>query len=177
VFWGAERMALTFAHASDGTTAPILIHPADGGPVSIPEAALLFGADFQRDRGDLVLRNEGTPDIRIVDYFDGAPADLQSPEGAVIRGGTVALLAGPEAPGQYAQAGVRTQGDPIGQVESLTGDATVQRADGTVETLGPGSKVFSTTCSRPGRRGGWPSPSWMGRSSPCRRRAGWWWTS
>jgi VCBS repeat-containing protein len=142
VFWGAERMALTFAHASDGTPAPILIHPADGGPVTIPDAALLFGADFQRDRGDLVLRNEGSPDIRVVDYFDGTPADLQSPEGAVIRGPTVALLAGPEAPGQYAQVGVRTQGDPIGQVESLTGDATVQRADGTVETLGPGSKVF-----------------------------------
>jgi VCBS repeat-containing protein len=146
-------MTLTFAHASHETPAQILIHPAESGPVTLPDAALLFGADFLRDRGDLVLRNEGSPDIRIVDYFDGAPADLQSPEGAVIRGATVALLAGPEAPGQYAQAGARAQGDPIGQVESLTGEATVQRADGTVETLGPGSKVFLDDVLQTGAEG------------------------
>ncbi|MGE5199115.1 MAG: VCBS domain-containing protein [Rhodospirillaceae bacterium] len=136
-------MALNFADPHVGTPVPILIHPADGGPVTIPEAALLFSADFHRDHGDLVLSNPGSPDIRIVDYFDaGTPPDLQSPEGAVIRGATVALLAGPEAPGQYAQAGAATAGTPIGQVETLAGEATVQRADGTVETLGPGSKIF-----------------------------------
>jgi VCBS repeat-containing protein len=136
-------MALTFVDPSHGTPAPILIHPTEGNPVTIPEAALLFSADFSREHGDLVLRNPGSPDIRVVDYFDTAtPPDLQSPEGAVIRGATVALLAGPEAPGQYAQAGAATAADPIGQVETLSGEVTVQRADGTVETLGQGDKVF-----------------------------------
>ena len=143
MFWGAERMALTYVDSSHGTPAPILIHPADGSPVTIPDAALLFSAEFSRDHGDLVLRNPGSPDIRVVDYFDaGTPPDLQSPEGAVIRGATVALLAGPEAPGQYAQAGAIAAGEPIGQVETLSGEATVQRADGTVETLGQGDKIF-----------------------------------
>jgi VCBS repeat-containing protein len=143
VFWGAERMALTFVDPSLGTPAPILIHPADGHPVTIPDAALLFSADFSRDHGDLVLRNPGSPDIRVVDYFDGGtPPDLQSPEGAVIRGATVSLLAGPVALGQYAQAGAVAAGDPIGQVETLSGEASVQRADGTVDTLGLGDKIF-----------------------------------
>jgi VCBS repeat-containing protein len=136
-------MARTFVDPSHGTPAPILIRPEDGRPVTVPDASLLFSADFQRDHGDLVLRNPGSPDVRIVDYFDAPiPNDLQSPEGAVIRGPTVARLAGPEAPGQYAQAGAATATDPIGQVETLSGDATVQRADGTVETLGPGDKIF-----------------------------------
>jgi VCBS repeat-containing protein len=136
-------MARTFTDATDGSPPVILIRGGGTETVTVPEAALLFGADFARAGGDLVLRNPGSPDIRIVDYFDGgAPADLMSPEGAVIRGGTVALLAGPEAPGQYAQVGARTVGDPIGQVENLTGEATVQRADGTVETLGSGSRIF-----------------------------------
>jgi VCBS repeat-containing protein len=147
-------MALTFAHASDGTTAPILIHPADGGPVTIPEADPSVRRGLPAGPGrPCPAERRHCPTSAIVDYFDGAPADLQSPEGAVMRGGTVALLAGPEAPGQYAQAGVRTQGDPIGQVESLTGDATVQRADGTVETLGPGSKVFLDDVLQTGAEG------------------------
>jgi large repetitive protein len=136
-------MARTFTDTTDGSPPVILIRGGGTENVTIPDAALLFGADFARDGGDLVLRNPGSPDIRIVDYFDGGePADLMSPEGAVIRGGTVAVLAGPEAPGQYAQVGARTSGDPIGQVENLTGEATVQRADGTVETLGSGSRIF-----------------------------------
>ena len=137
-------MALGYSVASGGTPAPIVIDPEAGAPVTVPDPALLFGAEFLRDRGDLVLRNEGAPDIRILDYFRvGAPADLLSPDGAILRGGSVARLAGPEAPGQFAQVGARTMGDPIGQVESIAGDATVQRTDGTVETLGPGSRVFA----------------------------------
>ncbi len=136
-------MALTVSDLSGGAPAPMLVPAAGDGAVTIPDAALLFSAEFARDHGDLVLRNAGAPDIRVPGYFaHAAPADLLSPEGAVIRGATVARLAGPEAPGQYAQAGAEAARDPIGQVETLTGGATVQRADGTVETLGPGSKVF-----------------------------------
>jgi VCBS repeat-containing protein len=136
-------MTITFRDADAGSQSAISIRGGGGEPVTVPDAALLFGAEFVRDGGDLVLRNPGSPDLRILDYFDaGAPADLMSPEGAIIRSGTVALLAGPEASGQYAQVGARSVGDPIGQVENLAGEATVQRTDGTVETLGQGSRVF-----------------------------------
>jgi VCBS repeat-containing protein len=136
-------MAITFSDASVASPAQVAIPSNGSAPVTIPDAALLFGAEFVRETGDLVLRNPGAPDIRIVDYFGGsAPADLLSPEGAVVRGGTVARLAGPEAPGQVAQDGAPTPGIAIGQVEGLTGEATVQRTDGTVEALGPGGKVF-----------------------------------
>ena len=60
----------------------------------------------------------------------------------MIRGAHVALMAGPIAPGQYAQAGADIGASPVGQVEVLDGDASVQRVDGTVEMLQVGMKVF-----------------------------------
>jgi len=147
-------VALTFAVPSETAAVPILIETAGGRPIAIPDADLLFSADFARDGRDLVLRNDGAPDIRVLDYFDGrAPADLAAPDGAVLRGATVERLAGPEAPGQYAQVGAQTGADPIGQVESLSGEATVQRSDGTVETLGQGSKIFANDVLQTGADG------------------------
>ena len=147
-------MALTFAVLSETAALPILIETAGGRPIAIPDADLLFSADFARDGRDLVLRNDGAPDIRVLDYFDGrAPADLAAPDGAVLRGATVERLAGPEAPGQYAQVGAQTGADPIGQVESLSGEATVQHSDGTVETLGQGSKIFANDVLQTGADG------------------------
>ena len=147
-------MTLNFAVTSETTSAPILLNSAEGGPIRVPDSGLLFSADFARDGRDLVLSNPGAPDIRVTDYFGGgAPADLVAPDGALLRGTTVARLAGPEAPGQYAQAGPAAGADPIGQVESLTGEASVQRADGTVETLGPGSRIFADDVLQTGADG------------------------
>jgi hypothetical protein len=147
-------MALSFADPSGTSAGPILIDTAGGRPIAIPDAGLLFSAAFDRDGRDLVLRNEGSPDIRVVDYFDGAPpADLVAPDGASLRGATVERLAGPEAPGQYAQVGAQGGADPIGQVESLSGEATVQHSDGTVETLTPGSKIFADDVVQTGADG------------------------
>lgn len=116
---------------------------SDGDGVVIPDKALLFTAEFERAGPDLVLRNADAPDVRVVDYFRTAdPADLTTPEGAVLRGPTVERLAGPEAPGQYAQAGTAPGAAPIGQVETLEGVARVQRVDGTVEQLSVGEKVY-----------------------------------
>ena len=120
-----------------------LILTSDRGTVEIPDGAMLFGAEFERDGRDLLLHNDGAPDIRIIDYFRTAqPADLQSPEGGILRGAVVERLAGPEAPGQYAQAGNPAGADPIGQVESVDGIASVQRTDGTTEPLNPETKIF-----------------------------------
>ena len=62
-----------------------VIQAGDGAPVTVPDGALLFGADFNRDGPDLVLVNDGAKDIRIVDYFRAEAADIVTPEGAVLR--------------------------------------------------------------------------------------------
>ncbi|MEP3845682.1 MAG: Ig-like domain-containing protein [Paracoccaceae bacterium] len=111
--------------------------------VVIDSASLLFNAEFTRDGRDLILQNADAADIRIVDYFHASPlADLQAPDGATLRGDLVEILAGPLAPGQYAQAGAVIGGVPIGQVEALDGQATVQRSDGVTETLQDDTKIF-----------------------------------
>src|SRR6056297_1878058 len=136
---------MRFAGSIDGPQggSDILLRGTDGNAVMIDDPALLFSAEFSREGPDLVLENPGAPDIRIVDYFAQAtPADLTTPDGATLSGPVVERLAGPETPGQYAQAGAATQGNPIGQVETLEGVARVQRVDGTVVELEIGTKVY-----------------------------------
>lgn len=117
--------------------------PGDGGDLLIDVPAYLFKAEFVRDGSDLVLQNNGVSDIRIVDYFAQADLpDLITSTGARLSGETVEKLAGPVAPGQYAQSGTSAGGQAIGQVETVEGAAEVQRADGTVEPLLIGTKVF-----------------------------------
>ncbi|WP_198654830.1 beta strand repeat-containing protein [Albibacillus kandeliae] len=132
------------AELSPGTQT--ILHLPDAGPLVVPDGFPLLGADFTRDGRDLVLHDpahQGAADLRIPDYFRaGAPVDLQTGEGSILRAPLVERLAGPEAPGQYAQAGAPQGADPIGQVETLGGAASVQRSDGVTEPLGVGSKIF-----------------------------------
>ncbi|WP_050928180.1 Ig-like domain-containing protein [Aestuariivita boseongensis] len=131
-----------FEDAFEDLAPVILLEPEDGRLI-VPDASLLFGADFQRAGHDLLLVNEDAPTIRIEDYFfSDPPASIFSPNGAQLTGEIISRLAGPIAPGQYAQVGSVRGGDPIGQVETIDGVATVQRSDGTVETLDVGMKIF-----------------------------------
>jgi hypothetical protein len=122
---------------------PLVLFAGGGAPILLPDPALLFRAEFLRDGRDLVLQNSDAQDVRIVDYFaTSSPATLTTPDGAQLSGALVEKLAGPIAPGQYAQAGGAQVTNPIGQVETVEGGAQVQRADGTVETLIVGMKVY-----------------------------------
>lgn len=116
---------------------------SDGqSPVIVGAAQELFGADFSRQGRDLVLTFEDAPPLRVVDYFAGTPVPLRGADGGELSGEVVSSLAGPLAPGEYAQSGGAVTGVPIGQVERLVGASSVQRADGTVETLQVGMPVF-----------------------------------
>ncbi|WP_370276143.1 tandem-95 repeat protein [Roseovarius indicus] len=127
----------------------LIIHADTDAQIVIPDPTWLFRAEFVREGQDLILENETGPDIRIVDYFaTSSPPDLATPEGARLTGPVVSRLAGPEAPGQYAQVGESARTDPIGQVETVSGTATVQRVDGTVETLTVGMKVYQNDVVR-----------------------------
>lgn len=81
--------------------------------------------------------------LTILNYFTQAHLkDLETVEGAVLRGDTVGRLAGAQAPGQYAQAGAGGASTPIGNVQSAEGSATALRTDGTSVTLSSGDEVF-----------------------------------
>lgn len=117
---------------------------ADGSDqIAISDSQLLFNGDYARSGSDLLISAEFSLPIRVVGYFKHeTPADLVSPDGATLTGSVVSKLAGPLYPGQYAQTEENAGPTPIGQVESVSVGASVQRADGTVEPLAPGAKVF-----------------------------------
>ena len=110
--------------------------------IYLPEGTSSFQSELGRDGPDLILTGRDGASVRIVDYFDGSPADLVGANGGVMPGAVATRLAGPEAAGLYAQTGGGTNDLLIGQVETLDGVVTAQRADGTVVTLQIGSKVF-----------------------------------
>ncbi|MEM1079797.1 MAG: tandem-95 repeat protein, partial [Pseudomonadota bacterium] len=114
----------------------------EGAGISVPSDRL-FEARFERAGPDLRIEVEGEPTRLITDYFrDGAASDLIAPNGAVLRGALVERLAGPEAPGQWAQDGPPPQPQLIGLVETLSGEAAVQRTDGTRVTLELETPIF-----------------------------------
>ena len=117
--------------------------PAGPAAVLVPDAHLLFSGNYARAGSDLVISGEDGSGHVIAGYFAHVtPPALQSPDGALLTAETVAALAGPRAPGQYAQLGQTAGADPIGSVSTVDGSATVRHANGTSEPLAPGTPVF-----------------------------------
>src|SRR5262245_42629125 len=114
----------------------------DAASVTIPDAHLLFTADFKRKGSDLVLTGDDGHKILVTDYFrHEKQPDLVSPEGALLSASVVELLAGSAAPGQYAQATAPAAQQPVGRVETVSGSATVTR-NGVAVDLNVGDLVF-----------------------------------
>ncbi len=112
-------------------------------PVTLPEGIAPFEADFSRSGADLVLSEHGAPVLTVAGFFSSpTPVDLVAANGAVLSGDIAARLAGSGLGAQYAQSGGGSAPVAIGQVETVSGLATVQRLDGTIETLRVGSKIF-----------------------------------
>ena len=117
---------------------------ASGNGVIVPDAQLLFTADFSRAGSDLVLTGSDGAKFLVTGYFNTeTPPSLISPQGAKLPGDVVTSLAGPQFPGQYAQASDAASGkQAIGKVESSSGSASAVRSDGTTVTLKAGDPVF-----------------------------------
>ena len=113
------------------------------------DGAWLLKADFVRQGPDLLLLGEGGQKTLLVDYFNSeTPPDLQTNFGAVISADLASKLAGPVAPGQFAQAMNGTQlaqgaSTPIGVIETVNGAAEATRADGSKIALKQGTEIFS----------------------------------
>ncbi|MFQ5785058.1 MAG: FecR domain-containing protein [Alphaproteobacteria bacterium] len=125
-----------------GANADIVIEGASSGALVVPHGAFLLTADFARIGADLVLVGDDGTRIVVRDYFalEDPPA-LVTESGAVVAPDLVALLAGPLAPGQYAQA-AETANVPIGRVTTVEGAVTATHADGTRVALEADSAVF-----------------------------------
>src|SRR6266480_6201093 len=104
-------------------------HPS-GDLITIPDAHLLFSGNFQRSGHDLILTGDGKK-VVVHDYFghDKLPT-LQAPEGAVLPGKRVGLLAGPEHPGQYALA--QPNDVPAAHAPGRVAIGTIQTVTGSV---------------------------------------------
>ncbi len=110
-------------HAHVQTYSPTAHAPADA--IIVPDAHLLFGADFKRSGVDLILSNADR-ELVVHDYFKGEHRHpLASPDGAHLTGDIVNALTGQV---QYAQAGAPdAAAHVIGHVTKLSGSATAIR--------------------------------------------------
>ena len=130
-----------------GDSAPrgeISIIEAQAGTIQVsPADALVLGADFVRQGPDLILTGADGQQIIGRDFFRlQNPADLITEGGQLIKAELAIKLAGPLAPGQYAQAAPAGAGDPIGKVVTAEGKVEANRADGTRVTLKEGDPVY-----------------------------------
>jgi hypothetical protein len=104
---------------SDG---PAILAGSDAPSLQVPDGFDIFSAQFSRDGDDLVIAADGSPPLTVIDYFTvDSPPGLEMPNGAMLTGDVVELLAGPRAPGQYAQADGPEGAESIGRVETMTG--------------------------------------------------------
>ena len=137
--------------AFNAQTAPEIVSkivvPVEDGPLgptaTIPDAHLLFNADFKRAGLDLILRGDDGKSVVVHDYFaSDQHAKLLSPEGAALAPEVVAALAGPQAPGEYAQATAgNVSAEAIGRVVKFDGNATIVR-NGVAVALNAGDAVL-----------------------------------
>ncbi|CUW41222.1 putative Poly(Beta-D-mannuronate) C5 epimerase 2 [Magnetospirillum sp. XM-1] len=127
---------------------------ARGGAITVPEGFALASADFHRIGPNLEIVATNGSRLVVRDFFAlASPPDLHTGEGAIIPADLAVRLAGPMAPGQYAQS-APTQGPaPIGEVDATSGIAQVRHADGTVEAAIKGMAVFEGDVVTTGAKG------------------------
>lgn len=97
--------------------------------VAVPDAHLLFSAEFRRTGDDLSLTGSDGKVQIVPGYFKSETLHaLRSANGASLSGDIVAALAGPGAPGQYAATETQPAAmQAIGHVVRTEGQVTVVR--------------------------------------------------
>ncbi|MCH8112556.1 MAG: tandem-95 repeat protein [Proteobacteria bacterium] len=116
---------------------------AAGDAVTVPYGTMLLDAAFSRQGPDLLLTGDGGESVLVRGYFAAeAPPALLTEGGARLSPDTAEALAGPAAPGQYAQAAPGSAQQPIGTVDAADGEVFASRADGNRVSLEAGDAVF-----------------------------------
>ena len=112
--------------------------------VAIPGGSWFLRATFERMGPDLVLSGPDGEKLLVRDYFfSDIPPDLIDGSGSIrLSGRSVELLVGPQNPGVVAQVAELSPIEPIGVVDTLTGEVMVARLDGSKVRLKIGDPVF-----------------------------------
>ena len=131
--------------SADQPAPSVVVAEPDAKFVVVPDAALLFTADYKRSGPDLVLTGQDGRHTVVQDYFKtDNPLKLMAPNGASLQPDVVDLLAGAHSHHQYAQAGDAPQPPaPIATVKALMGSASVMR-NGAEVTLKIGDPIYKS---------------------------------
>ena len=139
---GVFGMSVSAIGKGHGATEPQagVVHPIEGtSAVTLPAGCDLGGADYLRHGSDLEIVLPNGQHIIVPGYFDGSvPHSLATADGQMLPADLVARLAGPLAPGQFAQAAGGAEGAgliQIGVVDKYSGTVTVRHADGTTSVV------------------------------------------
>lgn len=109
--------------------------------IELPEGDFVQNSELSRDGFDLILETDnGT--VTIEGYFASTPTpDLVGPDGMHLTPDLVESFT--QDPAEYANAGLSSSdASPIGAIQEISGDASITRADGTIEKVGLGTPVF-----------------------------------
>ncbi len=134
--------SVTSTETTDATETSAVVLPSSTDGIQLPEGFDLTGSVFDRVGDDLLLIDTGGTKVVVRDYLDGDAGDLIGAGGARVSGEMAAKLAGPLAPGQYAQSGTLASAELIGHVETVGGTVTATHADGTRVELSAGDPVY-----------------------------------
>ncbi|MDA1090850.1 MAG: FecR domain-containing protein, partial [Proteobacteria bacterium] len=135
----------------------------DGGSLSLPDGFSLSDASFETTGSDLVMTSGGGVQVTVEGFFShDNPPDLVSADGAQISGEMATQLSGggdtisagtdadtggavPAGGGNLAENPnviTGTDGEPIGNVENMSGTVFAVRTDGTRVELKEGDPVY-----------------------------------
>lgn len=124
--------------SADHLSTDIAVLSIRDGQVLLPQDDGVAQAALQRAGSDLLLTAADGGRMVVPGYFDQPqPAGLRDGGGHALSGDWVTRLAGPLAPGQYAQASGNAD-HGVGTATSAVGAVTVRHADGSQEALKAG---------------------------------------
>ena len=120
----------------------IVTFHADGQDrLDLPSSDFIADAKMTREGDSLILQAPGGETVVIEGYFSADPAPiLTSADGATLTPNLVDAFS--RSPLQFAAHDSANDESPIGAIEEVKGNATITRADGTVETVTIGTPVY-----------------------------------
>ena len=139
---------MAYESSTDGDhglgSSAILFDPSHADRIVITDSELLFRGHFGRSGPDLVLTGQDGDRHVVPGYFSNANRPtLVAPNGAHLSADLVDLLAGSQAPRQYAQATTTAPAEAIGKIEKVVGIVNVVR-NGVAVVLHVGDAVYKS---------------------------------
>lgn len=126
----------------EGADKSSLVLQADGADrLELPSGDFIANASMTREGNDLVLQTPNGETVVVEGYFTATPAPtLHADNGTALTPNLVDSFL--RSPMEYAANETASDASPVGAIEEVKGNATVTRADGTVETITAGTPIY-----------------------------------